>query len=244
MKHILVVDNNIDPPHGAADIVRSLEMGQSWAIGPRIPIVVKRGPEATYSLDVSELAGVVLSGSKTAATDQAPWIMRQMEFLRALAAAKIPTFGICYGEQLMAKAFGGEDFVRRGPNPEFGLVEMQVSGNLPAASLLRGLPRKFVSFCWHYDEATRVPQGFVRTVSSALCPLHCLEHESAPMWGVQFHPERNLPECLESIARIRRQDPAVPVYGTENPEKLFDPRVAEVLFSNFIAAVRSGGLKG
>lgn len=242
LKPILVVDNNIDPPHGSNDLVRSLQ--EAWAFlnggaASGLRVEVRRGPEEQYDLDVSLWSGVVLSGSKTAATDQAPWISRQLELLRKLLAARVPTLGVCYGEQLMAKAFGGEDFVRRSTVGEFGFVKIIQEGDSSRPkSLFLGLPETFYSFCRHYDEVTKIPAGFRLTASSTDCEIHGLEHESAPMWGIQFHPERNLVETKESMAKIRSLDPTRTILGEAEADKLFDPRVTQVIFSNFLKAVR------
>ncbi len=123
MKQILVIDNNIDPnSHGCADIVRSLRS----AVDPRenLEVVVRRGPEQKYSSDLQSIAGVVISGSKTRVLENAPWIDAQMNLVRKLRTQKIPTFGICYGEQIMAKAFGDDSHVRTAPTCEFGFVKI------------------------------------------------------------------------------------------------------------------------
>ena len=112
MKHILVIDNHVDPPHGVPEIARSIRLG--LAAGEEMAIETKRGPEQKYSTDTRELVGVVISGSKTRVFENAPWIDAQMEFIKKLRRERIPTLGICYGEQLMAKAFGGETVVSLG----------------------------------------------------------------------------------------------------------------------------------
>lgn len=238
MKRILVIDNHIDPPDGSPELTRNLR--QVFAAGEDIPVKTERGPEVTYSLDTEDLLGVVISGSKTCALDSAPWIDTQMEFVRKLRQARVPTLGICYGEQLMARAFGGVSHVRTAPTCEFGFVRLKRTpeGEGEGSAILAGLPREFYSFCYHYDEVQKLPAGFVLTAFSDDCAIHCIEAEDAPMWGVQFHPEKDLGECRKSMAHIQKADPKVPLLNAAEAEKLYDPGVARTIFANFLKAVR------
>jgi GMP synthase (glutamine-hydrolysing) len=237
LKRILVIDNHIDPPHGVPEIARSL--GEVVPKGMDVLIDTKRGPEQKYSLDTQGLSGVVISGSKTRVLDNAPWIDALMGFVRKLHAEKIPTLGICYGEQIMAKAFGGDSFVRTAPTCEFGFVAIEQSEVVSSKSIFQGLPQMFHSFCYHYDEVVKLPPGFQLTAGSKDCAIHALEAEDAPMWGVQFHPEKNLAECRESMGHIQKIDPSVKLFNAEQAAGLYDAKVAKAIFSNFLIHTRS-----
>ena len=236
MKHILVIDNHIDPPHGAPEIARCLRLG--LAPGEEIAIQTKRGPEQKYSTDTRDLMGVVISGSKTRVLENGPWINTQMEFVKTLRREKIPTLGICYGEQLMAKAFGGDTHVRTAPTCEFGFVKVKRTLQGKSSAIFSGLPEEFHSFCYHYDEVQKLPKGFVLTAFSDACEVHALELDDAPMWGVQFHPEKDLAECRQSMAHIQKLDPKVPLLNAKAAESLFDPGVAQAIFKNFVKEAR------
>ena len=236
MKRILVIDNHIDPPHGVPEIARCLR--ESMRPGEDFFVETRRGPEEKYSTDTKDLAGVVISGSKTRVLDNGPWIDAQMDFVRKLRSEKIPTLGICYGEQLMAKAFGGDSHVRTATTCEFGFVEIRQGEPGKRSEIFKGLPEAFHSFCYHYDEVQKIPPGFRLTASSEACAVHALEAEDAPMWGVQFHPEKNLLECRESMAHIQKVDRSVSLFNAEHAEKLYDPTVAKAIFSNFLIHAR------
>ncbi len=101
--------------------------------------------------------------------------------IRSLVKEGVPTFGICFGHQLLGRAFGGETYKLR-----FG----HRGGNQPVKDLLTGRV-----------EITSHNHGFA--VSSESLPAEvevthvnlndgCVEgmrHKSLPVISVQYHPE-------------------------------------------------------
>ena len=55
----------------------------------------------------SDYAGVIITGSHSMVTDCEPWSERLLPFIRKVHETKLPTLGVCYGHQLIAKALGG-----------------------------------------------------------------------------------------------------------------------------------------
>ncbi len=229
MKKILVIDNTIDLPHGSPEIRHHLE-SVAKEVGA-VEITVVRGPDSAIPKDLSGFDGVVLSGSKTRINDSAPWIDDEMEAIRKLHALKIPTFGICYGEQLIVRAMGGEHHTNVAKVAEHGWVEVEVD---PEAELFAGLPKKFYTFEYHKDEVTTLPKGFQLKGSSPSCPVQAYTLEDAPMWGVQFHPERGLEEGNRSLDRRLKEDPNFPALNRDKAEKVFDPSISRTIFRNFL----------
>jgi GMP synthase (glutamine-hydrolysing) len=103
----------------------------------------------------------------------------------ALFDAGIPTFGICYGFQLMAQALGGE--VTRTGRSEFGRTIVELDAE--ATKLFAGLPGRLTTWMSHGDEVTKAPAGFTVTARSAGARVAAFEHASRPLAGVQWHPE-------------------------------------------------------
>jgi GMP synthase (glutamine-hydrolysing) len=95
----------------------------------------------------------------------------------------IPTLGICYGMQLMARDLGGA--VERTGASEFGKAALHAS---PGA-LFDGLPDEQVVWMSHRDSVTDAPAGAVVTGSSESTPIAAFEDRSRGLYGVQFHPE-------------------------------------------------------
>ncbi|MGH2746428.1 MAG: glutamine-hydrolyzing GMP synthase [Actinomycetota bacterium] len=125
-------------------------------------------------------AGVVLSGGpKSVYQPGAP------EVDARLFELGIPVLGICYGQQVMAKALGGE--VARTGVAEFGKTDLGVE---PTASLLFDeLPTEQVVWMSHNDAVTRPPEGFFQTASTAASPVAAFESPERGLYGIQFHPE-------------------------------------------------------
>lgn len=238
MKKILVVDNTFDPPHGSPEICDKLRAAASSLTS--IEVVAVRAPEGKIPEDISAFDGVVLSGSKTRIEERAPWIEAEIELIRKLHAEKIPTLGICYGEQLIALTLLGEKTTGESKLPEYGWVEITLDSGKNSA-LLQGLQAKFYSYQAHSDEvypSVEVDSKIVRiTARSERCGVQAYDLLDAPMFGLQFHPERDLARGNEALDQRRLRDPQALVLNREIGEKVFDGKVAQTIFSNFLKVV-------
>ena len=95
----------------------------------------------------------------------------------------IPTLGICYGMQLMARDLGGR--VERTGVSEFGKTDLRADGG----ALLAGLPEEQTVWMSHRDSVTAPPAGATVTAGSASTPIAAFEDPGKRLYGVQFHPE-------------------------------------------------------
>src|ERR1700690_1818671 len=132
----------------------------------------------------SALAGVVVTGSSASVTERAPWMLRVEEYLRVLVRERVPTFGICFGHQLLGQALGGEG-VRNPRGREIGTVHFEIVGG---DSLLSRPPAPLQANATHVDPIGRLPKGARVLACTALEP-HAAVRFSDAAWGVQFHPE-------------------------------------------------------
>jgi GMP synthase (glutamine-hydrolysing) len=97
----------------------------------------------------------------------------------------VPVLGICYGQQLMASALGGE--VGRTGVAEFGKAELTVDA--PGSVLFKEQPVDQVVWMSHNDAVVRSPAGFTPTASTPVSPVAAFEDRARSLFGVQFHPE-------------------------------------------------------
>lgn len=239
MKKVLVIDNNIDPPHGCADIVQNLQK-QIAEVG-NVDLFVRRGPESKIPDAVEGIDGVVISGSKTRILENAPWIDKQIKFISELHAAKIPTFGICFGEQLIARTLVGLDSVGPSKQYEFGWVEMKTHDAARESAIFKDLPKNFYSFCFHADEVYSLPEDrFKVLISSRDCIVQAYDVLDAPMWGIQFHPERSLEEGNKGLERLLQRDPSKEILGKDIGGRVYDSQIVAKLFKNFLVKVLEG----
>jgi GMP synthase (glutamine-hydrolysing) len=97
----------------------------------------------------------------------------------------VPVLGICYGQQAMAQALGGE--VGHTGIAEFGKTDLRVSE--PNAVLFVEAPTEQTVWMSHNDAVVRPPEGFVATASTTACPVAAFEDRERGLYGVQFHVE-------------------------------------------------------
>ncbi|MEP7077717.1 MAG: aminodeoxychorismate/anthranilate synthase component II [Chthoniobacterales bacterium] len=100
-----------------------------------------------------------------------------------LAAGNIPLFGVCLGHQAIVEAFGGK--IERATRPMHGktsLVEHDGTG------LFEGLSSPMRVGRYHSLVAADLPDTLRATARTGPYVM-ALEHNSAAIAGVQFHPE-------------------------------------------------------
>ncbi len=102
----------------------------------------------------------------------------------SLFDAGVPTFGICYGFQLMARALGGT--VAHTGRREFGNTPLAVAH---VGTLFEGLPERQDVWMSHGDSVSAAPAGFTVTATSPGADVAGFEDLSGRRAGVQFHPE-------------------------------------------------------
>jgi GMP synthase (glutamine-hydrolysing) len=96
----------------------------------------------------------------------------------------VPTFGICYGHQAMAKALGG--VVAQTGTAEYGRTALALTGD---SLLFAGLPAAQSVWMSHGDAVAEAPPGFRVTATTGATPVAAFEDVERGLYGVQFHPE-------------------------------------------------------
>jgi GMP synthase (glutamine-hydrolysing) len=133
--------------------------------------------------------GLVVMGGAMGAHDdeESPWLPATRELIRAAAAARVPTLGICLGHQLCTVALGGE--VEKNPRGrQLGLLDVgwgAAAVDDPLVGRLVG-PRRAMH--WNDDVATRLPDGAVQLATAGTGEVQAVRHAET-VWGVQWHPE-------------------------------------------------------
>jgi GMP synthase (glutamine-hydrolysing) len=97
----------------------------------------------------------------------------------------VPTFGICYGHQAMAKALGGR--VAQTGTAEYGRTALDVVG--ASSVLFAGLPEQQSVWMSHGDSVAEAPPGFTVVAMTEATPVAAFEDTTRGLYGVQFHPE-------------------------------------------------------
>ncbi len=128
---------------------------------------------------------VILTGSNfmLSKPDTRMVFQPEMDLVRKLDR---PFLGICFGHQLIGAAYGSE-VVDLGHNVrEF--KEIKLLGDDPIFDGLSGSIRVSES---HRQALTRVPDGFRHLAESATSQVEAIGHQTRPLYGLQFHPERS-----------------------------------------------------
>jgi len=105
--------------------------------------------------------------------------------LRLIHRLQKPTLGICGGHQLLAVAFGGE--VEGLGRRVRGFKPIEILERDP---VLEGLPDTVLVRQHHHDHVSRLPEGFKLLASSSTTKVEAMKKIDAPLYGLQFHPER------------------------------------------------------
>lgn len=144
--------------------------------------------------------------------------LRAAEALLAHAAERgFPTFGSCFGFQLMVRALGGE-VIHDEPNAEIGTLPLQLTPEGAADPLFGALPPSFNAQLGHKDRAQVMPAGVVNLAASERVPYQALRVPGKPVYATQFHPESTHETNRARFARYLAD--YGPVYGEERSQRL------------------------
>ncbi|MFG6666221.1 glutamine amidotransferase [Halomonas sp. HNIBRBA4712] len=155
-------------------------------------------PEAP-SLDT--LDAIVITGSNSMVSDKEPWSEALKPWLRQARARDIPMFGVCYGHQLMAEAFGGS----AGDHPdgrEAGTFELERTDASNMDALFSQLPTRFLTHLTHGQSVLDVPSDALVLAFNDHDPYQALRYGTR-QWSVQFHPEFNADITRAYLERVK-----------------------------------------
>ncbi len=128
---------------------------------------------------------VILTGSSALLSKPRTRELFQPE-MDLVRKAKFPILGICYGHQIIGSAFGA-------PMRDLGqmLRRFEKVRIVRKHPLFDGLPSDLVVAESHRQELTKVPDEFHHLAQSTTSKVEAIVHQSKPVYGVQFHPERS-----------------------------------------------------
>ncbi len=139
----------------------------------------------------------ILAGSERSVFENAAWLETELSFVRNLLDEGVPLLGVCFGHQLIFRAFYGKDALARRTVPEVGWGPVE----LAHCELFAGVPSTIRPYNFHFDEVAELPAGWSLLASSPSCRVHAVNHDELPVWGLQFHPEVTPEEGTAGILR-------------------------------------------
>jgi GMP synthase (glutamine-hydrolysing) len=124
--------------------------------------------------------GIVFSGAPLLITDID--MSKYLEHVRWLKSFQKPILGICFGHQLLGLLWGAKGAKMR---EDRDWQEIEIIEESP---LFNRLPDCFEMMEDHCEHIT-IPPEFKLMAASDACINECMQHETKPIFGVQFHPE-------------------------------------------------------
>ncbi|MGB7293960.1 MAG: type 1 glutamine amidotransferase [Candidatus Aminicenantales bacterium] len=197
-----IIDNSIEP-----SIYRPVE---HWGKFLDVPIASFRAPDGRFPDLKGDFTHFILTGSEASIVEREPWADEEVAFVQDAVAQGFPVLGSCYGHQLIALALGGAGRVRRCLQPEVGWYPIQIVEK----SGLLGEKGVAFAFCSHFDETVGLGSEYRVLASSLRCPIQAFELTGQPVWGIQFHPEIDMPDArrfLQVFAELGL--PTAPVFA-------------------------------
>jgi GMP synthase (glutamine-hydrolysing) len=134
----------------------------------------------TPARELAGAKGVIISGGPASVYDPGSPTVDA-----ALFSLGLPVLGICYGQQLMAHALGGQ--VRRGEKGEYGMAALELDDS--SDPLFAGLAGSQQIWMSHFDVVAATPPGFHVTGRTPTCAIAAMADPNRALYGVQFHPE-------------------------------------------------------
>ncbi len=179
---LVVIEPAIRSPN--LDCLNRLSVRSPLPLGYHLPALF--GFASLEACELASVEGVIVLGSAASVHDEAPWQDRLTRWLEAVWELRVPTLGICYGHQLIARIFGariGSAFADRRKALGFRRVRLE------APPAWAGPPRE-LELCVSHREAVLDCSAELAPFASSDELVHeGLAHRELPIWGLQSHPE-------------------------------------------------------
>jgi len=184
---VAIVDNSIDP-----SIYRPVDHWSRYLDAPWQAFVARHGEFP----DPAGFSHIILTGSEASIVEREPWVEAEAAFVRDAATGGAAILGSCWGHQLIAFALAGESCVGRCVRPEIGWIPIRADRE---SELLGPAGTVQYAFSIHFDEVRDLPASFEVIASTGTCPIHAFRAGDKPVWGLQSHPEMDIPTALRTL---------------------------------------------
>jgi GMP synthase-like glutamine amidotransferase len=193
---VAIIDNSIDP-----EVYKPVE---HWSAFLGVPWEAFRASEGRLPDLAAGFSHVIITGSEASIVEREPWVEEEVRLVGAALSQGFPILGSCYGHQLLALALRGPEKVRRSPRPEIGWIPLRIEHK----STILGEPGTAYAFSSHFDEVIGLDREFRVLASTPGCAVQAFELRRRPVWGIQFHPEIDIPAAREFLVNILGRAPA------------------------------------
>ena len=170
----------------------------------------------------------IISGSRHGVYDNLPFIEPLEKLITDIYTKNVPLIGICFGHQIIAKAFGGK--VEKFKNGWcVGLTKYNLEG------------KSIYLNAWHQDQIVAPPENSKILGSNSFCKYAFLSYGSN-IFSVQAHPEFNN-EFIRGLIQHRGKglvpqtllDKASEKLQEKNSNHLIAEKIGEILLTSRIS---------
>ena len=131
--------------------------------------------------DMNTFEGIILSGGSLFEIEGNESLL--INEMVQIKNCKRPTLGICYGMEILVKAYGGT--LKKMPLDHQGMIEVQVTDT---NTILGNLERFFI-YEHHQWKVEMLPSDFI-PLAYSVHGYEAIQHRFRPHYGLQFHPEK------------------------------------------------------
>jgi GMP synthase-like glutamine amidotransferase len=187
-----------------------------WAESHNFTISVTRFDIKSELPSIQDFDWLVVMGGAMGVndSDQYPWILSEIEFIKEVIHSGKIVIGICLGSQMIASALGAR--VYKNTEPEMGFWPIKFSKSAKQDSVFRHFPDKLDVMHFHFDAFT-LPEGAVAMAESPVTPVQAFRYGSN-VFALQFHSE--LTESSAPIFIRELASEIIPGSLVQNPPEM------------------------
>jgi len=115
--------------------------------------------------------------------------------LDQVLARQLPTFGICFGHQLLGYHLGAHVETDEA-HAEIGTVSLELTGAGRSDTVFGELPTEFGGHTGHSDHVTTVPPGVDLLAVGDRLQAQAFKVRGVPLYTTQFHPDMTGAEAI------------------------------------------------
>ena len=221
IKKILIVDNSI---RNKCD--RCSQFHRHF--NPKTSVI--HSADRALPKNVEAYSHIILTGSADSVNELSKVYARLRPFILRVKKAGIPMLGICYGFQAIAAALSDVEAIDHYQHAEIGWTKIYTTKQ---STLFKDVPKSFYALENHTSSVRYLPEELIKTAESQRRYIQAFEHQTKPIFGVQFHPEATSYRGLQMVSRgLKRRAPLSWFTGISKPAS-FNPEIPEKIIRNF-----------
>ena len=166
-------------------------------------------------INLSDYNAFMIGGSGAySAMNDYPWMEPLLALIRQAYDNSFPTFGSCWGHQVIARALGGTVIYDKDLT-EMGCHTIYLNKNGQEDILFKDFPHSFKANMGHHDRVSELPPDAIDLAFSNSQAHQAFRIKDKPIYGTQFHSELNAERERERLYAYR------PYYTEVETEELF-----------------------